>query len=198
MEAEKIRQAIMNKAQQEAAGILDDAQTRAADLIEKAQKARDLKFEQIKNRIMTEAKQESDKILAKGAVDARLTVLKQKDLLLKKVISQVKEDLAINPTRQQTWAGLIDEVISGFDDSQKLKFRVASKDIEAVKKIVADSDSLGKQIEEVGVIDCLGGILAEDAQGKVSIDNTYDTRLEMLLNKVLPEIGQKLFSDGEK
>jgi len=50
----------------------------------------------------------------------------------------------------------------------------------------------------VGEIDCLGGILAEDAQGKVSIDNTYDTRLEMLLNKVLPEIGQKLFSDGEK
>ena len=198
MEAEKIRQAIISKAQQEAAGILDDAQKRAADLIEKAQKARDLKFEQIRNRILAEAKQESDKIIAKGAVDARLTVLKRKDLLLKKVISQVKEDLAMNPTRPQIWAGLMDEVISGFDDSHKLRFRVASKDIETVRKIVADNSTLGKQVEEVGEIDCLGGILAEDAQGKVSIDNTYDTRLEMLLNKVLPEIGQKLFSDGEK
>ena len=198
MEAEKIRQAIMNKAEQEASSIVDDAQARAADLIEKAEKARDLKFEQIKNRILTEAKQESDKIIAKGAVDARLTVLKQKDLLLKKVISQVKEDLAKNPTLPQAWSGMIDEVISGFDDSHKLRFRVASKDIEAVKNIVAESNTLGKQIEEVGEIDCLGGILAEDSQGKVSIDNTYDTRLEMLLNKVLPEIGQKLFGDGNQ
>ena len=188
----------MNKAHQEASVIVDDAQKKAADLIEKTEKARDLKFEQIKNRIMTEARQESDKIIAKGAVDARLTVLKQKDLLLKKVISQVKEELAMNPTLPQTWAGLMDEVISGFDDSNMLRFRVASKDIEAVKKIVADSERLGKQVEEIGEIDCLGGILAEDSQGKVSIDNTYDTRLEMLLNKVLPEIGQKLFSDGEK
>jgi len=198
MEAEKIRQAIINKAQQEASGIVDDAQARAADLIEKAKKARDLKFEQIKNRILTEARQKSDKIIAKGAVDARLTVLKQKDLLLKKVISQVKEELAMNPTLPQTWAGLMDEVISGLDDSHKLRFRVASKDIDAVRKIVADSDTLGKQVDEVGEIDCMGGILAEDTQGKVSIDNTYDTRLEMLLNKVLPEIGQKLFGDGAR
>jgi len=198
MEAEKIRQAIINKAQQEASGIVDDAQARAADLIEKAEKARDLKFEQIKTKILTEARQKSDKIIAKGAVDARLTVLKQKDLLLKKVISQVKEELAMNPTLPQTWAGLMDEVISGLDDSHKLRFRVASKDIDAVRKIVADSNTLGKQVDEVGEIDCMGGILAEDIQGKVSIDNTYDTRLEMLLNKILPQIGQKLFGDGAR
>ncbi|HOO37660.1 MAG TPA: V-type ATP synthase subunit E family protein [Deltaproteobacteria bacterium] len=198
MEAEKIRQAILNKAEQEAAGIVEDARAKAADLIEKAEKARDLKFEQIKDRILAEAKQESDKILAKGAVDARLTVLKQKDLLLKKVISQVKEELAKNPTMPQTWTGLIHEVVSGLDDSHKIRFRVASKDIDAIKKIVADNDELGKQIKEISEVDCLGGLLAEDTQGKVSIDNTYDTRLEMLLTKILPEIGQKLFSDGAK
>ena len=196
MEAEKIRQAILNKAEQEAAGIVEDARAKAADLIEKAEKARDLKFEQIKDRILAEAKQESDKILAKGAVDARLTVLKQKDLLLKKVISQVKEELAKNRTLPQTWTGLIHEVVSGLDDSHKIRFRVASKDIDAIKKIVADNDELGKQIKEISEVDCLGGLLAEDTQGKVSIDNTYDTRLEMLLTKILPEIGQKLFSDG--
>jgi vacuolar-type H+-ATPase subunit E/Vma4 len=75
---------------------------------------------------------------------------------------------------------------------------VASKDIDAIKKIVEDNDELGKQIEEISEVDCLGGLLAEDTQGKVSIDNTYDTRLEMLLTKILPEIGQKLFSDGAR
>ncbi|HHO76884.1 MAG TPA: hypothetical protein ENN05_10720 [Deltaproteobacteria bacterium] len=198
MEAEKIRQAIMNKAEQEASGIVDDAHAKARDLIEKSEKARDLKFEQIRNRILTEAKQERDKIIAKGAVDARLTVLKQKDLLLNKVISQVKESLAKNPTLPQTWTGLIDEVISGLDESHKIRFRVASKDIDAVKKIVADNKNLGIQVEKIEEINCLGGIIAEDTQGKVSIDNTYDTRLEMLLNKVLPEIGQKLFGEGDR
>ena len=31
----------------------------------------------------------------------------------------------------------------------------------------------------------------------VSIDNTFDTRLEMLMAKILPEIGRKLFGAGE-
>ena len=35
--------------------------------------------------------------------------------------------------------------------------------------------------------------LWEDTDGKIRIDNTYDTRLEMLLPRLLPEIGKELF-----
>jgi vacuolar-type H+-ATPase subunit E/Vma4 len=39
----------------------------------------------------------------------------------------------------------------------------------------------------------LGGVIAEDVEGKLRIDNTYETRLEMLLPKLLPKISKELF-----
>ncbi len=39
----------------------------------------------------------------------------------------------------------------------------------------------------------LGGVIAENIDGKLRIDNTYETRLEMLLPKLLPEISKVLF-----
>ncbi len=198
MEADKIRQAILGKAEQEAAGIVAEAQAKARDLIEKANKTRDLRFEQIRTKILSEARQQAEKVLAKGAVDARLAVLRQKDTLLREVISRVKQELSGNVTHPQTWAGLIEETISGLEDSHVLRLRVAAKDLSAIKELVARDEWLKKQIREITEVDCLGGLLAEDTQGKVSIDNTYDTRLEMLLNKILPEVGQKLFGDGTR
>lgn len=198
MEAEKIRQAILSKAEQEAAGIVAEAQAKARDLIEKANKTRDLRFEQIRTKILSEARQQAEKVLAKGAVDARLAVLRQKDTLLREVISRVKQELSGNVSHPQTWAGLIEETISGLEDSHLLRLRVAAKDLSAIKELVARDERLKNQIREITEVDCLGGLLAEDTQGKVSIDNTYDTRLEMLLNKILPEVGQKLFGDGTR
>lgn len=195
MEADKIRQAIISKAEQEAAGIVEDAQARARELIDRAEKNRDLRFEQIKNKILSDARQESAKILAKGSVDARLTVLEQKDILLQEVISRVKKQLSSNMTNPQTWNYLIEEIVSGLDKSHEIRFCVSTKDVDDVSKIVADNDNLKKQVSEIREIQCIGGILAEDDLDKVSIDNTYDTRLEMLLNRILPDIGHKLFGE---
>jgi vacuolar-type H+-ATPase subunit E/Vma4 len=39
----------------------------------------------------------------------------------------------------------------------------------------------------------MGGVIAEDVEGKLRIDNTYETRLGTLLPKLLPEISKKLF-----
>jgi vacuolar-type H+-ATPase subunit E/Vma4 len=46
---------------------------------------------------------------------------------------------------------------------------------------------------EIKEFDCTGGVIAESIEGKFSLDNTYDTRLEMLLPRILPEISQELF-----
>ncbi len=52
---------------------------------------------------------------------------------------------------------------------------------------------LADRITEIREFDGTGGVIAEDIDGKIRIDNTYDTRLEMLLPKLLPEIGKELF-----
>lgn len=196
METEKMRQAILQKAEQEATDILHSARAKAQELIEHATKARDHRFEERKDRILGEARQESEKILAKGNVDARLAVLKQKDSLLEQVILQAKSELSKNTMQKQSWEKMIRETISGLDKSHKIRLQVSPRDIKTVKQIVDSDSSLKKQVKEIIGISCLGGILAEDDTGKVSIDNTYDTRLEMLLNRILPDIGHKLFGDA--
>jgi len=52
---------------------------------------------------------------------------------------------------------------------------------------------LASRIAEIKGLDCAGGAVAESTDGKVSIDNTYETRLEMLLPQIVPEISRELF-----
>ena len=71
--------------------------------------------------------------------------------------------------------------------------KAALQGISGVKKLLeADKEFSGK-IVEVRESDCLGGVIAEDVEGKLRIDNTYEIRLEMLLPKLLPKISKELF-----
>jgi len=61
------------------------------------------------------------------------------------------------------------------------------------RELLAADRDLASKIIEVKELDCMGGVMAEDSKGKLSIDNTYGTRLEMLLPRLLPEMSKELF-----
>ena len=48
-------------------------------------------------------------------------------------------------------------------------------------------------MKDVQAVDRGGGVLVENEGNTVCVDNTYTTRLEMLLPRILPEISKKLF-----
>ena len=75
----------------------------------------------------------------------------------------------------------------------KARIYVSPKDIESVRKLVEADKELSAQILEVREYNCLGGVIAENVEGKLRIDNTYETRLEMLLPRLTPEISKELF-----
>jgi vacuolar-type H+-ATPase subunit E/Vma4 len=62
-----------------------------------------------------------------------------------------------------------------------------------VRKLMEKDKELAGKIEEIKEHGSMGGVIFEDLDGKVRIDNTYETRLEMLLPKLLPEVGKDLF-----
>ena len=62
-----------------------------------------------------------------------------------------------------------------------------------MRKSFRGDTKLAGRITEIREFDGTGGVIVEDIDGKIRIDNTYDTRLEMLLPKLLPEIGKELF-----
>jgi len=60
-------------------------------------------------------------------------------------------------------------------------------------KLVGKDKELAAKVAEIKEHSASGGVIIEDVEGRVRIDNTYETRLEMLLPRLLPEIGKELF-----
>ena len=87
---------------------------------------------------------------------------------------------------------LIAESLGGLG-GEKARIYVSPKDMATVQKLLESDQELAGRIVEVRELNCLGGVVAEDIEGKLRIDNTYGTRLEMLMPQLLPEISKELF-----
>lgn len=197
METGKIRAAILEKAQREAEEITANARAKAKDLMANAKEQKEKRFEEEKKRIISEAQREASRILAKASLKARQEILKEKVAVINEIMKRAKEDLSGKTTDEKVFAHLIREAVKAFETKDKLKLLVSQKDIAVVRKVVEEDNGLKKQIVEVSEFDCLGGVMAESMDGMVSIDNTFDIRLEMLMPKILPKLGRELFGAGE-
>jgi len=195
METDKIRAAILDKAQKEAEEIVANARTKAKDLMAHAEEQKEKRFEDEKARILSEAQREAARILAQSSLKARQEILREQDAVINEIVAKTKETLAQESTEEKAMAVLIREAVTAFESDEKLRILASPREIEAVKLAVKNDDGLSKQIEEVVEHDCLGGVIAESLDGMVSIDNSFEVRMEMLLPKIMPELGKKLFGE---
>ena len=198
METNKIRAAILKEAQGEVEEIIANARVKAEELMTNAKEQKKKRFEEEKNRVISEARREASRILAQSSLKARQEVLKEKDDVINEIISRVKKDLLGKAMDETVLIYLIGETVQAFETEDKLRLLVSPGDIAVARKVVKENDSLKEQIAEIVEFDCLGGVMAESMDGMVSIDNTFDMRLEMLTPKILPRISRELFGDDEK
>ena len=195
MESDKIRQVVLEKAGTEAQQIVEESNVKARQMIEQEKEKQAKRFFQAKNTILSEARREAAKIEAQASLQAQQSVLKRKDEIIEEITKRVQDELAGNVANQETLGGLIQETIDALGSEGKVRLYVAGKDLEIVKSLVAADKLLATRILDINTTDCIGGVMAMDADGLVDIDNTDETRMEMLLPKVLPEIGRKLFGE---
>jgi len=198
METPKMREAILSKARQDAQAVIHDAQTKAAEMVRKADEQWRQRFEAEKQRLLSESRREAARIIAQADLKARQELLKEKDAIIREMVERIKQRLTGNTTETKTLKHLIDEAVGAFQSDQPLKIMVSGKDIGRVKEIVARSPELKGRITDVGETPCMGGVVCESVDGMVSVDNTFDTRLKMLIPKVMPEVGKMLFGDDGK
>ncbi len=189
---EKIGEAILDKVKAEANDIIKDAEDRAKQEIEEAKKQQGARLEEEKARMLQQAKDEATRIEAQALVKARQELARAKDEVISEIISRAKKKLASSPSDKSSLTGLIKEAIDTLGVS-KGRLYVSAKDLTTVQKLVEKDKELAGKIEEVKEHGSMGGVIVEDIDGKVRIDNTYETRLEMLLPKLLPEVGKELF-----
>lgn len=191
-EMEKIGEAILDKVRAEAENIIKEAKKKAEKEIEQAKRQQVAKLEEEKGKILQEAREEAVRIAAQASVKARQESSKAKADVINEMLSRVKKELSGISSDKSLLLNLIKEAtdVLGID---KGRVYVSPKDITTVQKLLEKDRKLASKIVEIREYDCLGGVIVEDIDGRTRIDNTYETRLEMLLPRLLPEIGKELF-----
>ena len=189
---EKISEAILDKVKVDARQIITEAEEKALQDIEKAEKQLERKFEEEKRKTIEAAEREATIILAQASIKARQELSRTKADIIDKIVSNVKTTLPGISGDGSSLLSLIKEVVDELGDD-KARIYVSPKDISKVQQLLERDKELAGRIMEIKEFDCTGGVIAESIEGKFSLDNTYDTRLEMLLPRILPEISQGLF-----
>lgn len=189
---EKISEAVVSKVSLDAQSIIKEAEEKAREEIERAQKQRGVKFEQERARMLGEAQQEAARILAQASIKARQLISSAKAEAIAKITDGARKELSETSSGESHLVGLIREAVGGLG-TDKARIYVSPKDLGTARASLEADKEFSARILEVREFDCLGGVIAEDANGKLRIDNTYETRLEMVLPKLLPKISEELF-----
>ena len=188
-----ISDAVDDKVREEAQHLVNEAEEESKKELDKARAQRAARLEAEKKRLLTDAREEAARITAQNAMKARQTVANAKASVLDAIVTQARAALAKTPTTQKSLAFLISDAIEGLGRPGKVTLSVAEKDAAAAREIVKADKKLADAVKDVTTCDCTGGVLVQTEDNTLCIDNTYTTRLEMLLPRILPEIGKKLF-----
>jgi len=189
---EKISEAVVGKVKLDAQNIIREAEEKAQEEIEKAKKQREVRLKEERGRMLGEAEEEVARILAQASIKARQQLSSAKADTIAKIIDGARKELSRISSDESYFLNLIREAMEGLG-VDKGRIYVSPKDVSTVKKFLEADKELSGKIVEVRESNCLGGVIAEDIEGKLRIDNTYETRLEMLLPKLLPKISEELF-----
>ena len=189
---EKIGEAILDKVKAEAADMIKEAESKVKQEIAEAKRQQGARLEEEKARMLQEAGEEATRIEAQAMVQVRQELSRAKAEVISEVISRVKKELAGISSDQNSLVGLIKEAFNTLGVS-KGRLYVSPKDITVVRKLVDKDKGLAAKVAEIKEHSASGGVIVEDIEGRVRIDNTFETRLEMLLPRLLPEVGKELF-----
>lgn len=192
MGMDKIRDAIISKVRMEAEDITREAKEKAQEEIEKARRQREARFDEERGRILTDVEAEAARTLAQASIKARQKLSSTKADIIAEIVDRARRELSRVSSDESHILNLVREAMEALA-AAKGKIYVSPKDVGTVKKLLEAHRDLSDRIVEVRESNCLGGVIAEDIDGKLRIDNTYETRLEMLLPRLLPEISKKLF-----
>ena len=191
---EKISEAILDKVKADAQQIIKEAEEKALNDIQEAEKQKEARFAEKKRRVIEEAKGEATRILAQASIQARQELSRAKAAVIDEVVNKVRATLSETSSDKSSLLNLITEAIAGLA-ADKVRLFVSSKDMSTAQELIKGNRKLAAEVTEIKEFNSTGGVIVESLDGKLRIDNTYESRLEMLLPKMLPEIGRALFQD---
>jgi len=190
--------------------ILSDAKLKADETIREAEAKADQTIAEARQR----AQKEAGELLAKAKLEAeavrrsilsskvranRLRILDEKNRIVQEVLGAVEEKLsniAKSSRFGETAQRFVAEAVKAVDSDQpvvRLGFKGSSKqNLDNVSKVLPKGSKL---VFEEDPVDGLGGVVASDAEGRVTFNNSFRSRLERLDSQLLTLIASTIFGE---
>jgi vacuolar-type H+-ATPase subunit E/Vma4 len=189
---ENINEAIISRVNEEARAIIEEAEEKAHKEINRAQKQREAKLEEERGKLRKAAEEEAARIHARSSIKERQVISAKKSSVITRIIDMAESKLSHFTADEHLLEKLLTESLDALG-GKRARIYISPRDMASVQKLLASSETLASRVEEIKELQRQGGIVAEDIDGKLRIDNTYATRLEMLLPQLLPQISKELF-----
>ncbi len=189
---ENLSEAVISKVKVEALDIIREAEAKAREEREKATKQQEVKLQEEKQKLLGEARQEAARIVAQASIKARQELSRAKNAVINKMTDRVRQELSQISSNEKYSMTLIQEAVEAIG-ADKARIYVPPKSVDATRKLLESNKELANRITEVKEANFTGGIIAESIDGTFRIDNSYESRLEMLLPILLPELNNELF-----
>jgi V/A-type H+-transporting ATPase subunit E len=189
---ENLSEAVISKVKVEALDIIREAEAKAREEREKATKQQEVKLQEEKQKLLGEARQEAARIVAQASIKSRQELSRAKNAVINKMTDRVRQELSQISSNEKYSMTLIQEAVEAIG-ADKARIYVPPKSVDATRKLLESNKELANRITEVKEANFTGGIIAESIDGTFRIDNSYESRLEMLLPILLPELNNELF-----
>jgi vacuolar-type H+-ATPase subunit E/Vma4 len=192
---EELRKSILQKAKDKANKILEEARLEAQKLIDEARQDYQKRLEAERIKALSELKEKWNREYINKVMDANMKLLQLKRELINSLLEEARRRIEeLSPeARELSLKTLLKESINQSIIKDNFVIKVVSKDIDLLQKVVKDL-GLKKKVVKIEELDnkYLGGLILENVDGTVALDNTYATRLERALSILYDEVNKEV------
>ncbi len=194
MSAERLREEVLARARAKAEKIIEDARRQAEEIVRKAQEEYRRRLEEARREAYHRVVSEENEKYIRRVMELNMEVLKEKNKMIKYIEEEAKKRLAgLGPEeRLASLKVLIQDALNTGMFSGTFRVRVRKEDEELTRKALKD---LGLEAEVVPDLDGLGGVIVENEDSTIAVDNTYETRLEQAMKAVIAKLNELVFGE---
>lgn len=196
---------ILKDSEEEAKSIIEDSKIKAKEIIESKTKEAEVKAKEEAKLIIKEAevkaKRITENLISSAKIRANWNILSGKKKLIEEAFIRLKKELE-NFTKTKEYKEFLKalikqsviiagkeeiEVILNKNDLDKISLEEISKEI---------SNELGrnvKLVKSLSPIDFIGGVIIKSKDGKIVINNTLESIVELKRKEIEPRISHILF-----
>ncbi|WP_257301000.1 V-type ATP synthase subunit E [Haloarchaeobius sp. FL176] len=193
MTLETVVEDIREEARARAEEIREEGEAEAESLVEAAEADAEETLEAAERRAERNVEQERERELSSAKLEAKQMRLEARRDVLEAVRDSVEEAIVDldGEDREELTRALLDDAATEFEDADSVLVHGRADDEELVEEILADYDGY----EWAGEYDCLGGVVVESEEGRLRVNNTFDSVVEDVWEDELKEISTRLFDE---